>query len=90
MYMLIYITEENSMAWKSLGKDTPRRGDKPIEWMERTKQDAKFAWNIDKHFLAHLKSVAHDKLVSNASLCDGGGYWLQGTRRGLREELVGH
>ena len=52
------------MAWQSLGKDTPRRGDKPIEWMERTKHDTKFAWNIVKRFLSHLKSVAKDRQTS--------------------------
>ena len=46
------------MAWKTLGKDAPRKGDRPLDWLERDSGKKDFQWNIDPHFLTHLKSVA--------------------------------
>ena len=52
------------MAYRSLGRDAVRKGDKPLEWLERTKQSSKFAWNVEPDFLAHLKEVAKDRQTS--------------------------
>ena len=52
------------MAWKSLGRDAPRKGDKPIEWLERARHSSRFAWNVEPDFLNHLKEVARDRQTS--------------------------
>ena len=46
------------MAWKLLGRDAVRKRDKTLDWLERDSGKNNFQWNIDPHFLTHLKSVA--------------------------------
>ena len=52
------------MAWKSLGRDAPRKGDKPLEWLERPSSKKSFQWTIEPEFLSHLKAVAKDRQTS--------------------------
>lgn len=46
------------MAWKLLGRDAVRKRDKTLDWLERDSGKNNFQWNIDPHFLTHLKSLA--------------------------------
>ena len=52
------------MAYKSLGRDAVRKGDKPLDWLERDAGNKHFNWMVEPHFLAHLKEVAKDRQTS--------------------------
>ena len=54
------------MAWKSLGRDAVRKGDKPIEWLEREADLQKVVIKMDRDFHAHLKLAAKDKHTSES------------------------
>ena len=41
-----------------------RKGDKPIEWLEREPKGKNFSWMVEPHFLAHLRAVAKDRQTS--------------------------
>ena len=56
------------MAWKSLGRDAPRKVDKPIEWLERDAGNKHFNWMVEPHFLEHLKSVAKDRQTNVSAM----------------------
>ena len=56
------------MAWKSLGRDAVRKGDKPIEWLEREADLQKVVIKMDRDFHAHLKQVAKDRQTSVSGL----------------------
>ena len=52
------------MAWKSLGKDAPRKGDAPLDWLERKTDKKSLHFVVEPEFLNHLKEVAKDRQVS--------------------------
>lgn len=56
------------MAYKSLGRDALRKGDKPLEWLERESPLNKVVVKMDKEFHAYLKQVAKDRQTNLSSL----------------------
>ena len=64
MYTYPYLLAGIEMAYRSLGRDAVRKGDKPLEWIGRAEGKKSFPWMVEPHFLAHLKAVAKDRQTS--------------------------
>ena len=56
------------MAYRSLERDAVRKGDKPIEWLERDAGNKHFNWMVEPHFLAHLKKTAKNRQTSVSAM----------------------
>ncbi len=56
------------MAYRSLGRDAVRKGDKPLEWLERQSDRNNVLIKMDKEFHKHLKEVAKDRQTSVAQM----------------------
>ena len=56
------------MAYRSLGKDSPRKGDAPLVWTKRRSPDPYFKLQVTGHFLDHLKKYAKDRHLSVSAL----------------------
>jgi len=52
------------MAYRSLGRDAVRKGDKPLEWLERQPTHKNIHWTITPEFHEHLKKVARNRQTS--------------------------
>ena len=56
------------MAYRSLGRDAVRKGDKPLECLERESPRNNVMVKMDAEFHQHLKSVAKDRQISLAQM----------------------
>ena len=56
------------MAYRSLGRDAPRKGDEPTVWTQRKSPDPYFKLQVTPHFLDHLKQYAKDRHLSVSAL----------------------
>ena len=56
------------MAYRSLGRDAVRKGDKPLAWLDRKSENKKFMWTVEPEFLEHLKVVARDRQTSLSAM----------------------
>ena len=53
--MSITTPNHKQMAWKSLGKDAPLRGNKSLELLERESSHPKVLVKLDQEFHSHSK-----------------------------------